>query len=172
MHHPKPRQPKAPSRLFRGLLWFALGLLVWAACTGFEPADRIAALPAALFFAWLGVRLVPAHERIRLHAIPGFAIYFLYQSIRAGIHVAFLALHPLRDVSPHWMELRSDLPAGAPQALFAILVSLLPGTLCGEIENDIHHIHLLTATTAPEKELRELERWVGQLFGVTTEGRA
>ena len=161
-----------PARLVRGLLWFLFGLLIWAACTGLQGHDALAAIPVAFLFAWLGITLIPAHERIRLRAIPAFSLYFIHQSIRAGIHVAYLALHPWQRVSPRWIALDCTLPAGAPQALFAILVSLLPGTLCGEIEHNVHHIHLLTGTLSPEADLRELERRVGRLFGANPDLKA
>jgi multicomponent Na+:H+ antiporter subunit E len=119
----------------------------------------------------LGFALLVAWRRtgpwwLRVWPLPGFALYFLAQSLATGLHVARLALSPRSAWQPGWLELPSRLPEGPPRALFANLVSLLPGTLCGDLDrHGVHHIHLLQTQRDPEPSLRALERRVGCLYG-------
>jgi multicomponent Na+:H+ antiporter subunit E len=138
-------------------------------CTGLESEDWVPGLLAALGFALLiRSRAIEDGSWVRIRFLPGFAAFFIGQSLATGLHVARLALTPRLRLRPGWIHLPSHLPPGAPRALFANLVTLLPGTLCGQLEeNGVHHIHLLHTDRDPEGELRALERRIGRLFGLS-----
>lgn len=144
-----------------------LGLAVWALLTGLQPGDLRAGLPAAGLFSCLLVFYCRPSHRLRLRSLPGFALFFLKQSLVTGLHVAGTALGPKSAIQPGWIALPSRLPPGPSRALYSNLISLLPGSLCGDLDaRGIHHIHLLNATETPEEDLRKLERRVAGLFGV------
>jgi multicomponent Na+:H+ antiporter subunit E len=156
----------------RGVGAFLLGLLLWRVCTGPDPLSWILGLPAAGLFAGFVLQRGeegPHFLRIRFRALPGFFVYFLLQSFRAGIHVARHALHPLNDIHPGFTTYRSRLPEGAPRAVFANLISILPGTLSWSLEDGVHKVHLLSGHPLVFEELAQLEGRVGRLYGLKLE---
>ncbi len=148
----------------------AAAYLIWICCTGVrETADLWAGAVAALCFAAMAASVLPGHERFRLRALPGFAFFFMVQSCRAAVHVAGLALRPGLKLEPFHLRLRSRLPPGAPRAVFANMVSLMPGSLSANLLGDTHHLHVLHPHGELEEELRAMERQVARLFGVDAE---
>jgi multicomponent Na+:H+ antiporter subunit E len=144
-----------------------LGFGTWALYTGLQPGDVEVGIVAACAIAGLSVFRRPDTYWLRLWAVPGFALFFVGQSLLTGLHVARLALSPSSAWKPGWLTLPSRLPEGPARALFGNLVSLLPGTLCGDLDDDgVHHIHLLQAHRNPEGSLRALERRVARLYGL------
>lgn len=152
------------------MLSFAGGLLLWKICTGVDPESWILGLPAAGLFAWFVQRQCPPDApRIHFRALPGFLLYFLLQSFRTGLDVARRALSPGSHVSPGYARYLSRLPEGAPQAIFANLISLLPGTLCWSLADGVHKIHWLSENDRLHEELAELEERVARLYGLHLE---
>jgi multicomponent Na+:H+ antiporter subunit E len=169
--------PRRSRRLLFSLrehgLHVAVAYVIWICCTGLrDPADRWAGLVAACCFAAVAAFVLPMHERFRLRALPGFAFFFMVQSCRAAVHVAGLALRPGLRLAPFHLCLRSRLPPGAPRAVFANLVSLLPGSLSANLVDDTHHLHVLHPHEGLEEELRVMEGQVARLFGVEAEDPA
>ena len=99
-------------------------------------------------------------------ALLRFVGFFLYESLRAGIDVARRALSPQMHLAPALLEYRLLLPAGAPRVFLVDTLSLLPGTLCTELRDDVVCLHVLDAGLPIERELRKVERYVAALFGV------
>lgn len=145
---------------------FCVGMVLWALCTGLQAGDAWAGVFSAGAFALCGMLVFPARHAVRLRALPGFLFYFVFHSLRSGFHVARLALDPQTDLAPGWTSLTSRLPAGPPRAAFAALVGLLPGTLCADVQGEVHEVHLLHRGVDPTAELRDLETQVARLFGV------
>jgi len=146
----------------------AVGYVFWLCCTGVrEQADLWAGGVAACLFAAFAGIVLPHDERFRLRALPRFGVFFILQSCKAAVHVARLALRPGVKPQSQMTQLRSALPPGAPRAVFANLVSLLPGSLSANLVDDIHHIHVLHLDHDPEADLRHLERQVARLFGLS-----
>lgn len=143
------------------------GMVIWALLTGMEREDWVTGLCAALMFATLLRFSLKSSSWIRLAELPGFTVFFICQSVIAGLHVASVALGPSRNISPGWIELPARLSPGPPRALFSNMISLLPGSLCGNLdENGVHHVHLLSTGKNPVPGLRKLECRIGRLFGI------
>lgn len=155
------------SSALRTLLTFLLGLLLWKICTGIDPESWILGLPAALLFTYFVRAAPPDAPPLRLRHLPGFALYFLLQSFRTGIDVARRALTPGQTVHPGFARYTSRLPPGSPRAVFANMISLLPGTLSWSLEDGIHKIHMLEGDPLLYEELAELEARVARLYGIT-----
>lgn len=150
----------------RTLFTFGLGLLLWKICTGYDPDSWILGIPAAGLFTYFVVRGSENEPRIRCRALPGFLLYFLVQSFKTGVDVARHALLSGANVSPGFTQYRSRLPEGSPRAVFANMISLLPGTLSWSLIDDVHKIHMLEGNPLAYEELAELEARVGKLYGI------
>jgi len=145
---------------------FASSVLLWAICTGLDPAGWIVGLPACLLFTWVTLTNQRTRHPVRFRAMPAFLLYFLIQSFRTGLDVARRALHPTREIHPGFCKYPARLPEGTPQAVFANMISLLPGTLSWSLSDGFHHVHLLSGHPLILEDLAELESRVGRLFGI------
>ncbi len=166
-HEAQTDIPVPRTRLTRVAGIFALGLLLWQICTGHDPAGWVLGLPAAAIFTYIAVKNAasPRHP-LRLRALPPFLLYFLTQSFRSGLDVAHRALHPEREINPGFCTYAARLPEGTPQAVFANMISLLPGTLSWSLVDGVHKVHLLSGHPLVLEELAQLESRVGKLFGI------
>lgn len=97
-----------------------------------------------------------------------FLLYFVQESLRGGIDVAWRALHPALPLEPTWLNYPLNLPQGQARTLFISAVNLLPGTLSAELEGDDLLIHALIDDPGTLSELAELERRVAALFAIKT----
>jgi multicomponent Na+:H+ antiporter subunit E len=149
-----------------GVALFAASLILWTLCTGWDPASWIVGIPACVLFTWVSLIHQTTRYPIRFRALPLFLAYFLVQSFRTGLDVARRALHPTREIHPGFCKYPARLPEGTPQAVFANMISLLPGTLSWSLADGIHHVHLLSGHPLILEELAELESRVGRLFGI------
>ncbi len=94
-----------------------------------------------------------------------FVPMFVASSLRGGVDVAVRAFRP-GSLDPALICHRQRLPADGPeQALFAAVISLLPGTLCAAIDGRELSVHVIDRTRDPHAQLAELERRVAALFG-------
>lgn len=112
----------------------------------------------------------PAVNRLRVLHLPGFAAWFIMQSLRAGWDVARRTLSPGLPLAPAILDIELKLPPGAPRWWLMITVSLLPGTLSVRLDGDRLELHCLDHTQPVERELRSTEARIAALF--TTAGAA
>lgn len=99
-------------------------------------------------------------------ALLRFIGFFLHQSLRAGIDVARRALRPELRLAPAMIEFRLQLPAGRARILLVDTLSLLPGTLSAELNDDCLCLHVLDTELPIETEVRTVERLVAAVFGI------
>lgn len=141
------------------LLLFAV---LWAILTG----GRADALP-------LGALAVPLATLASLRLLPPspwslrgwlrFLPYFLGESLRGGIDVAVRAFHPRRPLAPALLDYPLQLPPGPARVVMADAVSLLPGTLCAELDGAVLRVHVLDHRRRPREQLAALEARVAAL---------
>lgn len=103
----------------------------------------------------------------RWRRLPGFAGFFLWQSLRGGVDVARRALRWELALEPVLLSYRCRLRGGIALSLFANTISLLPGSLTADLNGRELLIHCLSSSATLEQELRELEEQVARLFGQT-----
>ncbi len=148
--------------------WFlqlAAAALLWWMLTAGDPASWVIGVPAVILATVLGSRLARASSRgIALGGVFSYLLFFGIASIKGGWDVAMRALLPGARTSPVFVEYRCSLPAGWPRALFANTVSLLPGTLTVDIEEDRLTLHALSADMQPLDGVRDCERRVASIM--------
>jgi multicomponent Na+:H+ antiporter subunit E len=162
----RQRQDHIVTALGRFLVLF---LLWWVISEGDESGLWFGAMAAALV-AWFSVRFFPGDDyRIRWRALPGFVVFFLAESVAAGVDVALRLLRPALPIQPGEVTLTTRLPGGAPRGLLANTLSLLPGTLTVSLRGDTLVLHGLDLRTDPEASVRKVEARIASLFGCRLE---
>jgi len=151
------------------LLWaeqvFVVLLLVWLALNGLERAfvGLVTVSLSAALAGWIAtVRPAP----IKTWQLPGFALFFVIESLRGGVEVAWRALHPALPIEPQFASFDLDLPPGQPRTLFVSTLSLMPGTLSAELSDDGATLVVHALTTAALASVPRLQGRVRRLFGL------
>jgi len=100
--------------------------------------------------------------------LPGFAWFFLRESLKGGLQVAWLAFRPTNRLAPAILALPLSLPPGPQRVLFVNTLNLLPGTLGVELEEATLHLHVLDARQPVAEEVGALQARIARLYGDTT----
>jgi multicomponent Na+:H+ antiporter subunit E len=128
------------------------------------------ALVATISFSVLAYTLDPRITPAVILRFPFFALRLGVEIVKANIDVALIIINPRLPIDPSIIEYRTFLPDDLPKVIFADSITLTPGTVTVELEEDLLYVHCL----APHHEegLREgtLERLVAWLFGVKKNG--
>ena len=135
-----------------------------------EPTMEAAifAMAAAVFAATVRhhLRDAPATS-FRLAGLLRFVPYFASISVRGGLDVARRSLAPSLPIEPGFMEYGLTIdPESAAAVFFGAVISLVPGTLCVELDGEpTVLVHVVDLDADINEELRELEERVADLFG-------
>jgi multicomponent Na+:H+ antiporter subunit E len=107
--------------------------------------------------------------RLRLGGALRFVPLFLWSAAVGGFDVALRAFRPGPPIAPDLLAYHLRLEADrAPATFFVNLISLLPGTLCAEVEGARLRLHVVDRNQPVEDRLRTLEGAVAAMFGVST----
>ena len=139
-----------------------LALCWWAVTEGAREALGMGVFAVVLAVA-LSLRAHPP-QSISLRGVLLFIPVFLWRSLTGAVDVARRAVAPSLPLQPMLVEYRTELPAGTPRVIFANVISLLPGSLCADMEDDVLTLHLLSDSAADKRGLQRLERTIGLLF--------
>ncbi len=148
-----------------GVIRAVLFALLWWILTEGAMDSWLVGAPVVLFAALVSVLLWPPCAW-SLAGLARFIPFFLWHSLRGGVDVARRVLHPRLLISPGMFDYRLRLPSGLPRVFMANIVSLLPGTLCAELDETCLRVHVLDDSSAFMEELRELEQQVASVFGI------
>lgn len=144
---------------------FAVLFLLWLVFDG--PGDWIVGLLAASCGAalafWLGRVPQAWWKPLR---IPSFAWFFLVESLRGGLDVAWRSLHPRLPVRPEFFDYDIGLPPGQPSTLLISFISLLPGTLSAELKRQDHVLVVHSLSPGGRESVLRLERRIARLYGL------
>jgi multicomponent Na+:H+ antiporter subunit E len=142
-------------------------LAFWVIIAGTNPADLLAGVLAAIIATGVSLRLLPPKTiRLRPIALAKLVLRFLYQSIYAGVDVAWRALDPRLPLQPGYVIYRSRLPPGTMRNAFCTMTSLLPGTLpSGTDESGGLIVHCLDETQPVTEQLAVEEALLVKAIG-------
>jgi multicomponent Na+:H+ antiporter subunit E len=127
--------------LSRGLFLFLLWLLLLPST---KPADLLFGLAVTIAVTVLSLKLYgPIHGRLHLGGMAALMPHFIWQSILGGVDVARRAFDPEMPMAPGFVACPLDFPEGLARNTFAVVTSLMPGTVpCGE-ENGVLIYHCI-----------------------------
>lgn len=146
--------------------------VLWWILTNGSVGSWLIGLPALTGATWVSERLgkMPS-ARISLLGLVRFVPYFIWESLRGGTDVALRTLATRMRVQPGFYRYRTGLHASSGRTFFAYCVSLLPGTLTADLQDEWLEIHTLNTEPDPISELARLERLVAGLFTNKGDGR-
>lgn len=148
--------------------WISRGIvfaLIWVALSGGATSSWLIGGPAVALALIASLSLIPPTAFAWL-ALLRFVPFFLFRSLVGGMDVARRAFHPRLPIAPGLFEYPMQLPTGLPQVFMANVISLLPGTLSAELENDILKLHVLDVQSDVAAELRAVEAYTADIFRV------
>ena len=148
-------------------VWFCL---MWWVITGGRSDSWIIGVPVVILATLASVALLP-HLHWTWRGLLRMIPFFLWQSLRGGIDVAYRAFHPKLPLAPGIFEYSFRLPKGPGRIVMANIVSLLPGTLSAEISDRCLYVHVLGRTLDICRKLNRLEQRVADLFDLRLSGR-
>jgi multicomponent Na+:H+ antiporter subunit E len=154
----------SPRRLKSAFATSVALAVLWAGFHWYDPASWMVGIPTALIGGALTLFL-PATAPLRLSPLGGlrFATFAVIGIIRGAVDVSRRSLSP-QTLQPGCIPWRTYLPQGRPRRLFAVAITMLPGTLTARIEGDMLTIHALDLTDATHAELKSLEAHVAELY--------
>jgi multicomponent Na+:H+ antiporter subunit E len=100
-----------------------------------------------------------------LSRLPVFALVMMWNIIRANVEVALVVLNPCLPISPRIFIFKTRLEGDFCKAVLANCITLTPGTLTVDIQDNILYVHGLTEHNEESLIRGELERIVAWLFG-------
>ena len=125
---------------------FVLGYLVWLMLTSsLAPQELIAGLIVAALAALVGVAFIPDFPNV-LSPMRWvwFLVYvpvFLWELIKANVHMAYLVLHPRLPIKPAILRVPVPLKRDISKVVVANSITLTPGTLSVDVRDDSVYVH-------------------------------
>lgn len=157
----------------RALIRVLLFCMVWFVLTGSEAPSWIVGSPAVLLAASLSLLLAPSScWPLSLAGAWRFIPFFLRQSTLSGVDVMRRALSPHPLVNPGLVSYATFLPAGGPRIFFVNTISLLPGTLSADLQEDMVLVHTIDKDLPIWMNIQNLEWRIAALFRVPPAGEA
>ncbi len=157
-------------KTLRSSAMWALALLgVWLILAAGDLTSLIIAAP----FIALAILLQPVADKrsdrssrlVNISGLLQFAWFFILESLRGGVDVSRRVLAPKTRIDPVFYDYSMQLQIPHAQQLFISSISLLPGTLCADLNNNQIRIHTLDQHMDTTQGIKRLESLVGKIFG-------
>ncbi len=159
----------------RGLILQILILsAIWLILSG--RTDAIYLLWGAIsiaFVIWLSGRLnaIPLAKdepcgstRIIIPRLIVYLFWLVWQIIKSGVYVAYVVLHPRMPIEPMIVRFTSKQPNVLARVILGNSITLTPGTLTLDIEDDLFTVHALTRDTEEDLVSGDMEARVARLY--------
>lgn len=130
------------------LLVFILSFLVWVGMTSIRDIQEIlAGLVVALLVTLLAGHFLLTTEKQKhlFHRLLMAIIYFfkfLWEMVKANIHVAYLVVHPGVPIKPGIVRIKSNLTKDAAITVLTNSITLTPGTLTIDVNPETKDIYV------------------------------
>lgn len=125
------------------------------------------------FVIWLSAKLhsIPLSEkepcgttRIIIPRLIVYLFWLVWQIIKSGTYVAYLILHPKMPIDPMIVRFTSKQPNVLARVILGNSITLTPGTLTLDIEDDLFTVHALTQEVEEELVSGDMEARVARLY--------
>lgn len=90
----------------------------------------------------------------QLYLLVKYFFYLAIDIVRANISVAMIVLHPKMPITPGIIIMRCDLERSLSRVLYVNSITLTPGTITVELEENLLIVHALT-----EEAAKDVEDW-------------
>jgi multicomponent Na+:H+ antiporter subunit E len=154
----------------RNLLLASLLFLFWMILTASLAALNVvegavmAAFTALVSFAVMGTYIDKDITVPVLLRFPFFALALVWEIIKANWDVMKIVLHPRLPISPRVVRFHIKLRGDLPRTFYADSITLTPGTVTIDVEDDVFYVHCLAPHHEEGLLEGKLERMVAWLF--------
>ena len=131
----------------------------------------ITGILAVSFVVWLDRRLGPLtkdEDAISLHAhflkLPFYLPWLAWQMILSSLHVGKVILVPRHKIHPMMLKFNSKMPSNAARVILGNSITLTPGTLTLDIQEDTFLVHALDVQSSESLLAGDMQKRVGRLF--------
>ncbi len=107
---------------------------------------------------------IPEWERIRYGKFVLYLLWLLWQIVVASLQVAYVVLHPRLPINPAIVKFKVNLPNEGAKVILGNSITLTPGTVTVEIDNDQFTVHALLDESFAGIVDGEMPSKVRQLF--------
>lgn len=150
------------------MLVFALSFLAWLALTaGGGIQEVVAGAVVALVVTLVAGHFLAGFPRRGVLRRAGFSILyfflFLWEMIKANVHVASIVLHPRRPIRPGIVKIRTGLANDTAMTILANSITLTPGTLTVDINPEARELYI-HCITVDGTDIEENTRRIGARF--------
>jgi multicomponent Na+:H+ antiporter subunit E len=153
----------------RLLLWILALSSLWFVLTRGDLASWSIGIPFIALAVIIQRSMFSAHppdkNQISIPGLLQFLYFFCVESIRGGIDVSQRVLVKKPRVEPLFYDYQIKLQQAVARQFFINTISLLPGTLCADWNNNIAHIHALDSSPQILQGIKTLELKIAGLFG-------
>lgn len=142
------------------IIVFILAFLAWIALTSIRDIQEvIAGLIVAVIVSFLaGHMLITTKKKNPLpkRIVMGIAyiLKFLWEMIKANLHVAYIVVHPMLPIKPGIVRIKTKLSKDTSLTLLSNSITLTPGTLTVDIspEKKYLYVHWIDVISRDEEE--------------------
>jgi len=159
----------------RYIIYFIIGFCFWLLLTLSVNLDH---LVAGVIVVLLGTIIFGGYftdkpvKFLQLHRLFWFIIYipfFIWYMFKANIDVAYRVLHPQRPIKPGIVKIRTTLKTNIAKVFLANSITLTPGTMTCEIDDDYLYIHWIWVQSSEIEEAskiiaRDFEKFLRRIF--------
>lgn len=152
----------------------------WALLSGhFDVKHLTIGFVSSVFIVWITRPLLQLHSTTDNKIIYGFDLpylkflaywpWLLWQIVVANIEIAYVVLHPKLPINPQIITFRKKMSNPLAHVTLANSITLTPGTVTIDINDDLYIVHALTDNAAqglvPDEGEGEMPQKVAQVFG-------
>lgn len=148
--------------------------LVWISLTGFNLQELILGAAVSLILAAIiSPKTVYSFEGqdfgVLLRFIFQYMPLFFVKLFESNIQMAKIVLSPKMDIKPGFVKIHTDLKSDLSRFILANSITLTPGTVTMDLQDDTLLIHWVNVEGAREKEHYEaisgdFEKMLGRVF--------
>ena len=155
-------------KILHSLLLLGVLLVVWYVLSGVQsPLFYAFGAFSALFALVVALRMnVSDSEGHPFHLgfyAPFYFVWLLWEMIKSGLTVTRLVWHPHLPISPAFGTLRSSVQCDLGRAILANSITLTPGTVCVDIDEDEVLVHALEKASIADLKAGKMDRKVARL---------
>jgi multicomponent Na+:H+ antiporter subunit E len=149
-------------------VWFRVAAFtfMWWMLTAGSVNSWLVGTPVVLVATLISMVLVPPFSCSVVGSVR-FVPFFIWNSLRGGVDVAWRAFHPQMPIAPGLIDFPLRLPPGMSRVFMVNTVSLLPGTLSVKLGANCLKVHVLDTRKNVLSELMTLEQIVATMFYIS-----
>jgi multicomponent Na+:H+ antiporter subunit E len=158
------------------LVSFSIAFIFWILLNNsFEPIRLIIGAGLSLILALIFCSRCDVFSEIKLTPKAFFytlayLVVFLYELVKSNIDVARRVITPSLPINPGIVEVKTKLKSKMGRMILANSITLTPGTLTIDIQDDILYIHWIDVQSedidvATQTIVRKFEKYLEKIYG-------